>query len=116
MSADNGVYIAKFPLVNGGFEYRVAHAMAIENVDCDIEQMQDVYRVLIWGDAESFSDETEAWNQARLLASEYEILEYGVQQLTFDRPLPAMTRKEAEKKLNEFWDNYRSRQHLRLVK
>ena len=31
MSSDNGIYIGSFPTINGGVEYRVIHAQAIEN-------------------------------------------------------------------------------------
>ena len=33
MSADNGIYVGKFPTVDpNNFEYRVIHAQAIENL------------------------------------------------------------------------------------
>jgi hypothetical protein len=105
MSADNGIYIGSFPTQDGSTEYRVIHAQAIENVDYGSTQEQDAYRFLYFGGAEVFKtlDETAALaeahrQEAEILADPFcAVLEYGVNTLTFDRPLVMMTEDEAEK-------------------
>jgi hypothetical protein len=51
MSADNGVYIARFPKADGSFEFRVAHLTNIENTDYGTKEEQDAYRALMFGNA-----------------------------------------------------------------
>lgn len=75
MSADNGIYIAKFP--EG---YRVVHAQAIENVDYypegSFERRQELWRY--FGGAKVHPTLDDAYAEARELAMEWEYLEYGI--------------------------------------
>ena len=103
MSADNGVYIAKFPKVDGGVEFRVAEASAIDN--CTLFplvglDMEDAYRVLIFGDSSVFTDYSEAEAFAEQEAAKYDVLEYGIQILDFNRAFPTMSKEEALKIIN----------------
>lgn len=88
MSADNGIYIAKFPTKQCGEEYRVTHATAIENVDYD-EYVRDYFE-----NEPTFDTLTEALEYAsaletKILADDFcPILEYGVCVLQpFPKPL-----------------------------
>lgn len=106
MSADNGIYIGRFPIdTPSRYEWRVIHGQAIENCSDDPRwaELVDAYRVLYFGGAEIFYNRDEAWLHARKLADECDILEYGVSEIEFDRPLVKMTAKEANKKLDDFW-------------
>ena len=94
MSADNGIYIAEFPKEDGTIEYRVAHAQAIENVDYGTTQEQDAYRAAIFGEARCFSNKDDAILFAHKEEESYDILEYGVSRIRFDRPLVNMTKDQ----------------------
>lgn len=75
MSADNGIYIAKFP--SG---YRVAYGSAIENVSYypeGSEERKDQLNIY-FGKSKLITDEKEAILHAHELAKEYDYLEYGV--------------------------------------
>jgi hypothetical protein len=76
MSADNGIYIAKFPT-----GYRVVHATAIENLNHFYRGSREEYDEWIsyFGNAFEFSTEDEAWEYAYNHAKEFYILEYGIQ-------------------------------------
>lgn len=106
MSADNGIYIAKFPRMNGtpGFEYRVIHAQAIENCDYGTPEQQDAYRWSYFGKETAYFDKDEAALEANKMADEEEaegyFLEYGVCHLDFDRPLVRMTEEEIKRILD----------------
>ena len=86
MSADNGIYIAEFP----GPIYRVIEASAIENCydaeDFSTEEIdenrQDYFR-----NCEVFANEQDAFNEAILISELVGWTEYGIQRITFDRPL-----------------------------
>lgn len=84
MSADNGIYILKTPsypikkdncYTNRGsyYEYRVAYAMAIDNVD-----YSDLYLPALFGNSPVFQKEDEAWNYAKQLEEDCDYLEYGI--------------------------------------
>jgi len=80
MSADNGIYIAKFP---DGF--RVAHAMAIENIDYYPKGSQERKDTLnrYFGASKVFQTKEEAILEGHrmeeeIMNSDYPILEYGV--------------------------------------
>jgi hypothetical protein len=92
MSADNGIYIGKFP-TDSGHEYRVIHAQAIENVDYGNIEMQNAYRFAYFGrkGVEVFADRGIALVYAYDWAKEFDILEYGVVEIEFDRPIVPMT-------------------------
>lgn len=76
MSADNGVYIAKF---DSGV-YRVAYAQAIENVyeNADDKEAAKAMHSLYFGDSPIFTECKLAVDYANQLADTYEYLEYGV--------------------------------------
>jgi hypothetical protein len=103
MSADNGIYIGKFPTNSEctEFEYRVIEAAAIENVDYGTKAKQDAYRVSYFGRTERvFSDRKEALVFAHDWAEEFDILEYGVCELKFDRPLVSMSEDKIKRILD----------------
>lgn len=110
MSADNGVYILKTPRPmvqtqkgwfspQHGFEYRVAHCMAIDNID-----YSDLYLPVYFGDSEVFLDKDEAFLFASNLAQEIMNngcpLEYGVSFIEKPCEFPNMTSDEASHALN----------------
>lgn len=76
MSADNGVYIAKF---DSGV-YRVAYTQAIENVyeNADDKEAAKAMHSLYFGDSPIFTECKLAVDYANQLADTYEYLEYGV--------------------------------------
>ncbi len=85
MSADNGIYILKTAArVGGGYEYRVTHAQAIENIYYDVasgEQWEHFIPEIAFqyfGDCQVYKNEDAAGSYAHLLAQSYPILEYGV--------------------------------------
>ena len=85
MSADNGIYILKTKAPAGeGFEYRVEHAMAIENICYNVatgEYQKDFIPEVAFdyfGRSDVFTDEGEALKYAHEQEPMYEILEYGV--------------------------------------
>lgn len=106
MSADNGIYIGIFPTTDGGKEYRVIEASAIDNVNCGTEEYQDHMRLLYFGKAKSLPGFVSAITEAFKLKEEYPILEYGINELEFDRPLLNKTIEEAQKwikQANKAW-------------
>lgn len=107
MSADNGIYIGVFPTGAGEREYRVIHAQAIEDCDYGNEEMQDHYRLVYFGSAKATPSRDEAWSLAREMAdeilSDYGVLEYGVSETHFERPLISKTVAEANEWLLHKW-------------
>lgn len=108
MSADNGIYILKTPArpikeagsyinQHGKFEYRVAHCLAIENID-----YSDLYVPLLFGDSPVFDNEEKAMELAIKLANDCPILEYGICQVSKHYPFPNMTSSEAKKALDSY--------------
>lgn len=75
MSADNGIYIAKFP--DG---YRVCHGQAIENIDYYPAGSKErkVTLKTYFGTSELFAERIPAILAAHEMAKGYEILEYGI--------------------------------------
>lgn len=106
MSADNGIYVASFPTIHRSLEYRVAYAMAIENVDHGDERSQDLHRAAIFGNASTFADRSQALLHAHELAHEYDTLEYGVSDLIFDRPLLDISREDLKKEMDDMYRSY----------
>jgi hypothetical protein len=101
MSADNGIYIAKFPKSDGTFEFRVAEAGASSMLSMPYQpEIEDAYRVLHFGDAPTFSDEKEAAFHAVSLAKTM-YTEYGVCSIDMDRPLLNLSREEAYKVISQ---------------
>lgn len=113
MSADNGIYIARFkcghPIEtckDDGFEYRVTHAQAIENCELDPEkyskELIDAYRVSYFGRSEVYFTREDAQKEAwrlhdEIMDDDFAVLEYGISEITFDVPFPTMTEEEAHK-------------------
>jgi len=98
MSADNGIYIAKF--TDG---YRVTHAQAIDNCfyggDCSEEAKAFQYEY--FKDSKVYIVREEAWGRARelsdeILTSEWPVLEYGVNEISFDHDFPTRPEAKAE--------------------
>lgn len=103
MSADNGIYIAQFP-VGDTFEYRVAVAQAIENCDWPTpgSETAQAYTWLYFHKAPVFLSERWARDHAFQLYDEIEksdfpILEYGISTLKFNFEFPKLTEEEARK-------------------
>lgn len=99
MSADNGIYIGKFPKALGGFEYRVVEAQAIDNLYCCSNQKEEDARIFrTFHDGEVFMEEGLAWVYANKYSKEFCVLEYGLNMLEFKRPFPhEMTLEKSEK-------------------
>ena len=105
MSADNGIYIAEFPTVDGKKEYRVTYAMAIDNCSLDFmglgaarDKMEDAYRWCYFGRCTPFSSRDEAEKEARKILEAMgprPVLEYGICGIGFGRPLVKMSEEEA---------------------
>jgi hypothetical protein len=87
MSADNGVYILRTPVhidVPGEFEYRITHAMAIDNIRYEQGDwsgaggfnIQEVQRY--FGECEIFRSRTDALLEADRIADGITVLEYGI--------------------------------------
>lgn len=102
MSSDNGVYILPSPKKNGGLEYRVVHAQAIENID--YPGLEEPYEIMYFNRSETFDDREEAIKVAHQIAKHINPLEYGVQILPErEHYFPEMTEDEAKLKLNMSW-------------
>ena len=113
MSADNGVYIGWFPTADGGVEYRVIHAQAIDNTE-DSDQfpneLTDAYIVSYYGDAEVYTNEDDANKKAVEIYKDImnddfgcAIIEYGIQIIEYPRPFPKMTKQEAMDYEDQYW-------------
>jgi len=83
MSADNGIYILETPRESGeGFEYRVIHAQAIENIFNDEEDGNAVQIIEYYGDSTIFNTMDESLREAHRLYKDYEWPEYGIQSIS----------------------------------
>jgi len=109
MSADNGIYIGSFPTVDGGKEYRVIHAQAIDNCEDHSQfpqQLTDAYRVLYYGGSPVL-DLDQAWARARTLyeqvMQESGVLEYGISTIDYDRHFPTLSQQEAQRIQDHYW-------------
>lgn len=91
MSADNTIAILTTPK-GKGFEYRVAHQMAIENYKWDYKKKEytDNPKVQIknaremWKDCRVINDEAEAFTEAKRIYDEVGYTEYGIQFINID--------------------------------
>ena len=92
MSADNGIYILKLP-VEGGYEYRVAHEQAIDDIYFDYPDGNPMQVWLKFGLARSFGTDEDAWKHASEMAKDYVILEYGISELALPFPMMHYARK-----------------------
>lgn len=124
MSADNGIYIAKFPIddTKSNFEYRVAHLQNIE--DCFPQSYRPGYRpeyvvdaliVVNFGDAKVFYVKDNARKYAEKLYddemnSESPIVEHGICEIEFTKPVQEISKSKAENILSKYWLDF---QHKR---
>lgn len=122
MSADNGIYIGKFPKttnIQDGFEFRVIHAQAIDNISLfpdGYEQKEQEFKgenprsiVEYFGQTEIL-DELSAQQKAfkmeqEILNDDYcPILEYGISTITFTQPFDFYQAHKADIKYK--WDKF----------
>lgn len=73
MSADNGIYIAKF----GESDFRVCHAQAIDNVDYYIKHNQSEKAFDYWRNSKIYPTKNEAIIAAHEMEEEYLNSEYS---------------------------------------
>jgi hypothetical protein len=99
MSADNTVGILKTSNGIGGFEYRVAHIMAIDNLyyssDPDLpfsgdERVNDPDILIenarkMWMMCQVFDNEKDAKEEAKKIEQELGYVEYGIEVIEIDR-------------------------------
>lgn len=94
MSADNGIYILETPSKKSksGYEYRVAHHQAIDNIYWGKNSSSDDPKVWIencrkwWEGCEVYTDKGSAFAEASRQADDCDILEYGISVIPI--PLP----------------------------
>jgi hypothetical protein len=89
MSADNGIYILKtnrrnFENVKDGYEYRVAHCAAIDNII--YEPLK--YLPMFFGDSKVYNSYKDARMEAnkkynRIMNSSFAVLEHGICDIDF---------------------------------
>ena len=113
MSADNGVYIARFISPKGQYEWRVAECQAICNCDYtdNIEQriLVQAIRVLYFGNKKPFIKHENAIAESNRIYNEIlddefcPICEYGINEVHYDEPL-TMTYKQAEKYVDDYYN------------
>ena len=82
MNTDNGIYIGRFLDEDGGYFYCVIEAQAIENCN-----ENDMYLYSYYKDGVKFRDEHYAWRYAAKLSKQYDVLEYGVSLIIYDKVL-----------------------------
>lgn len=90
MSADNGIYIAEFPTLDDGREWRVCVAAAIENLDYYPEGSPEEAREIVryYGNVQPLSSLDAACKKAFELQDDYGYTEYGVCRLpAFEYPM-----------------------------
>jgi len=114
MSADNGIYIAKFPIANdsSNVEFRVKELQNIE--DCYANghsslplEIALAMRVIAFSDSTVFESKKEAETYAiqlynDIMNGECPIIEYGICDIEFEEPLPKISIKTAR----DFIDDY----------
>ena len=98
MSADNGIYIAEFPTLDGGREWRVIETQAIGNLDYYPEGSPEEAREIVryYGAAQGFSTVVEASKKAFEIQDYYGWTEYGVCVLPpFEHPMEVYRNRAA---------------------
>ena len=89
MSADNGIYVLDLPnKLRTAKEYRVRHAMAIDNLDYNIVPKLGYNPEMVveyFQNAEFFTDRTEAYKRAVAMHDQYDYTEYGIQTIRFEQ-------------------------------
>lgn len=111
MSADNGIYILESPREDGqGYEYRVIHAQAIENIEYDANfhrlphgEFDDEQLINYFGRAEVLDKESARElafiKEEEILSDDFcPILEYGISTITMNRPFPRRKKENRKKK------------------
>ncbi len=93
MSADNGIYILRSPISEthtGEYEYRVTHAMAIENIEYKPDKEGFSTQVVkdYFSRCGILRDRAKALAEADRLAQECMVLEYGIQFIYMSFPFP----------------------------
>ena len=112
ISADNGIYIAEFPTLDGGREWRVIEAQAIGNLDYypedSPEEAREIVRYFGSDSTRIFSDLDAALKAAfevedEILKDDFcPILEYGVCRLpAFEYPMEVYRNRAAACPENE---------------
>lgn len=92
MSSDNGIYLLETKTTEGGKEYRVVYTQGIDNIYgpfndslSDYEHRPEMIK-LIFDQAPVFLNESDAWDHAFELESNYPYLEHGLGAIrTFNR-------------------------------
>jgi hypothetical protein len=99
MSADNGIYILRTNLSENLYEYRVAHAQAIENIfwDDERDEIGDKLNPQItkdyFGFSQVFHSKDDALKEAsklyeNMMQSDFPVVEYGIQTLYIEQEFP----------------------------
>jgi hypothetical protein len=90
MSADDGIYVLKTPTKSENFEYRVAWAQAIENVEIPPADQQQKYMKMLFGKSEVYHDEDVALlTAAKMLKNCQYPPEYGMKIIEVNVPFPS---------------------------
>ncbi len=114
MSADNGIYIAKFPIdqgKSGYFEYRVVHTQNIEDCyysDSFPKLLTDATIVIVFGNAKIFYSKDKAISYANklydeIMNSECPIVEYGISEIEFKNPIDDISISKAKSIVDRYW-------------
>jgi len=98
MSADNTIAILKTPSGKGGFEYRVIHAQAIENIYWQHDDGNPLEVMRYFGKCEVLTSEINALKIAldmekEILNDDFGILEYGIRTIELPHPFSYYKRK-----------------------
>lgn len=124
MSSDNGIYILVSPELDGGFftgknEYRVAHAMAIDNINIGGAKTVNtsekaygkeidlglLYEVLIFANSKVFKEKTIALEHAKILQKEEYYTEYGINFIYRNHPfVDNITVEEAQSMIKNYFE------------
>jgi len=84
VSSDNGIYILKTPCTIG-FEYRVAHCQAIDNLTFENPKGNPKVVKDYFGMCLALYNEEEAREFAEIIAKDYCYLEYGISLIELPR-------------------------------
>ena len=90
MSADNGVYVLGSRTKDGGWEYRVCEASAIENVFWNYERKEEGSEFNMeevrsyWGRSPIYRTQEEVMQEAVRILNDIEICEYGISFMYMD--------------------------------
>ena len=104
MSADNMVAILKTPNGKDGFEYRVTHVQAIENITYNNPKGNPKQVVNYFGKCKVFTDKNKAYQLANSIEKEIldddfcPILEYGINEITLPHTFSYYIKRRYNKK------------------